>query len=385
MQCDVIKYKEIKKKAEDLGAEFSTEFNSEKSSEFSLEEQNAIRENHHYLSAAWIAVSRNNLAEISSLDSAAKRVPDDLVDDLMNVCMYHCKLPINDCIEESKITGARIRLISAILRLADELDITKNRVSMDAYDTFRMPPDNYIYWWLHDHTKIRFLDGSNNIVINMNLNPEDAALYGTPIKELYIDELKTKNQPVINVLVKNNIAVCIDDESGIIENAYTERMPVEVRQQVIENAIRQKDSCQVLKIGERFTGRIHKFILRFNKFAEYILLESDFDNKIYLPYSEKIYSVFDPIPRKVVSILRTKNGYRIEVGPRVLDIGERIEGKFHYAKHIDDDLSLVLIGNHEIKVPKDVAHQALTIFLAKNDFISISRNGAGYDVTSIKL
>jgi hypothetical protein len=50
MQCDVIKYKDIKRKAENLGADFSVEFKSERSSDFSQEEQNAIRKNHQYLS-----------------------------------------------------------------------------------------------------------------------------------------------------------------------------------------------------------------------------------------------------------------------------------------------------------------------------------------------
>ena len=186
MQCDVIKYNNIKIKAEELGADFSVKFKSAKSSEFSQEEQNAIRENHQYLSAAWIDFSHNNLAEITSLDAAAKSIPDELVDDVINVCMYHSKLPINDCANESKITGARLKLISAILRLADELDITKSRVQNDAYDTFRIPPENLIYWWLHDHTKIRFLEGSNNISININLNPNDADLYGELIEDSYL-------------------------------------------------------------------------------------------------------------------------------------------------------------------------------------------------------
>jgi hypothetical protein len=244
MQCDVIKYKQIKRKAEDLGADFSVEFESERSSDFSQEEQNAIRENHQYLSAAWIDFSHNNLGEIASLDAAAKSIPDDLVGDVMDVCMYHSKLPINDCPNESKITGARLRLISAILRLADELDITKDRVSNDAYDAFRIPPENLIYWWLHDRTKIRFLEDSNNISVNINLNPNDVKLYGNLIKELYVDKLIIKNQAVINVLIKNSIAICIDDdESGVIENAHAKCMPSEVCNKLIEEAVSQKGMC----------------------------------------------------------------------------------------------------------------------------------------------
>jgi len=384
MQCDVIKYKEIKRKAEDLGANFSVEFKSEKSSNFSLEEQNAIRENHQYLSAAWIDFSHNNLGEIASLDAAAKSIPDDLVGDVMDVCMYHSKLPINDCANESRITGARLRLISAILRLADELDITKSRVSNDA-DTFRIPPENLIYWWLHDRTKIRFLEDSNNISININLDPNDAKLYGDLFKELYINKLITKNQAVINVLIKNGIAICIDDESGVIENVYAKCIPSEVRNKLIEDAVSQKESCKVLKIGERFTGKIHKISINGRIFGEYIIIETDFEKKIYLPYNNKIHSKFDPIPHHTVSILRTTDDYAISVGPRFLDIDERIEGIFHPAMgKIDDTLSLIFIGVHEIKVPKDVASEAFSLFMEKNDIISILRNKTGYEVSSAK-
>ena len=385
MQCDVIKYKQIKRKAEDLGADFSVEFESERSSDFSQEEQNAIRENHQYLSAAWIDFSHNNLGEIASLDAAAKSIPDDLVGDVMDVCMYHSKLPINDCPNESKITGARLRLISAILRLADELDITKDRVSNDAYDAFRIPPENLIYWWLHDRTKIRFLEDSNNISVNINLNPNDVKLYGNLIKELYIDKLIIKNQAVINVLIKNSIAICIDDESGVIENAHAKCMPSEVCNKLIEEAVSQKESCKVLKIGERFTGKIYNSSRISKIFGEYILIESDFEEKIYLPYNKEIYSKFDPIPHHTVSILRTADDYAISVGPRFLDIDERIEGIFHPAMgKIDETLLLIFIGDHEIKVPKYVASAAFSLFMAKNDIISISRYKTGYEVSPVK-
>ncbi|ODS40212.1 hypothetical protein BEH94_07390 [Candidatus Altiarchaeales archaeon WOR_SM1_SCG] len=54
MQCDVVRFPEIRKKAEELGANFNINFTSQIASDYSIEEQKAIRENHHYLSAAWI-------------------------------------------------------------------------------------------------------------------------------------------------------------------------------------------------------------------------------------------------------------------------------------------------------------------------------------------
>ncbi|MDD4162134.1 MAG: hypothetical protein PHW87_06605 [Methanothrix sp.] len=77
-----------------------------------------------------------------------------------------------------------------------------------------------------------------------------------------------------------------------------------------------------------------------------------------------------PIPQHTVSILRAADGYKICVGPRVLDVDERIEGIFYHIRKIDENLSLILIGNHEIKIRTNVASKAFSHFLAKNDVIS---------------
>ena len=54
MQCDVVKYPKIKEKAEYLGAKFNEAFIAKETNDYSQKEQNEIRKNHHYLSAAWI-------------------------------------------------------------------------------------------------------------------------------------------------------------------------------------------------------------------------------------------------------------------------------------------------------------------------------------------
>jgi hypothetical protein len=238
---------------------------------------------------------------------------------------------------------------------------------------------------LHDRTKIRFLENSNNISININLNPNDAKLYGDLIKELYIDKLITKNQAVINVLIKNGIAICIDDEPGVIVNAHTKCMPSEVLNKLIEDAVSQKESCKVLKNGERFTGRIYKSSSIAKIFGKYILIESDFEEKLFLPYTREIYSAFIPVPRQTVSILRIADEYKICVGPRILDVGERIEGMFFDMKKIGEKSALLLIGDYEIKIPSEVASKAFELYMAKNNVISILRNKTGYEVKPIHL
>ena len=94
MQCDIKKYNEIKEKAEKLGAIFDLEIEAESSMDYSPIEQNMIRENHHYLSAAWIGFSRSNRdqSKETPLDNSIKNIPGNMIQDLMDICMYHSKL-----------------------------------------------------------------------------------------------------------------------------------------------------------------------------------------------------------------------------------------------------------------------------------------------------
>ena len=44
--------------------------------------------------------------------------------------------------------------------------------------------------------------------------------------------------------------------------------------------------------GEIYRKKIHKLSLNGKIFGEYILIESDFEKKIFLPYNREIYSAF---------------------------------------------------------------------------------------------
>ena len=120
MQCDAVKFPEIKERAEQLGAQFETEFTAQTASKYSIKEQKAIRKNHQYLTAAWIDHANRTGANV--LGPAAKNIPKDLVDDLMDVCKHHAKLPITDCPHTFKFdpTG-RKQLVASLLRFSDEL------------------------------------------------------------------------------------------------------------------------------------------------------------------------------------------------------------------------------------------------------------------------
>jgi hypothetical protein len=387
----IVFHDRIKEKAEKLGAIFDLEIEAGASSDYSLLEQNMIRENHHYLSAAWIsfAYSNNDPAKETPLDNAIKLNSGNLIQDLMDICMYHSKLQINNCEVESKQKNGRKRLIATILRFADELDIDINRIADDAYDAFRVPSYNKLYWWLHEHTTIHFNEDTNSISIIISLHPDDRKMYGSVIKSFIVEKFKTKNQALLNILVQNGFLISIDNESDVIEDEYVDKMPQEVAQLIIENAVKQRDSAYILKVGERFAGiGLYKLSLRGSQWGDYLLL--DIGNKnIYLPYNHKIYSILTKYlqmkRRERLLIKRNDTGYAIFIGPRIMEVGEEINDWYHDATLIkEENVFLVLIGNHEIKLPVEAGRELIATFMRGYDIISILRNEDNYIIRPVR-
>jgi len=239
MQCDIVKFPQIKTKAEALGAEFDGEFNSKKSSTYSVEDQKQIRKNHQYLTAAWIDYAYGN--DTSELHSAIKSVPDDLVNDLMDVCKYHSKLSLIKCSECFKFDpNERKRIVAALLRFADELDIDSNRVSIKTVLNFSLDAHNSVFWWVHHNTKVVFSD-SGDILITIRLHPEDFEPYNSFIHEGFINKFRVKNQPVMDVLVKYGIPIIVSSNSAVVEYDHAPKFPAEIIA-VLDEQTKQKDN-----------------------------------------------------------------------------------------------------------------------------------------------
>ena len=190
MQCDLANHLCVKEKSEKLGAKFICPFASKSSSDFSITEQKAIRENHNYISAAWIHCSY--LDGDGVLGHAVQTIPEELVSDLMDICMYHSRLPIKNCPITIKFeNGGRKQLIAALLRFSDELDIENVRVDINVINEFRLPPLNSVYWWIHNNTKIDFI-ARNTILLIIKLNPENEKEVGHLVNDIFINEFQSK-------------------------------------------------------------------------------------------------------------------------------------------------------------------------------------------------
>jgi hypothetical protein len=226
MQCDVLKFPEIKAIAESLGAKFDIEFQAKTSSSYSIEEQISIRKNHQYLSIAWIDYAHRT--GTTALGLAAKTIPEELVDDLMDICRHHTKAPITDCPIGYKFDPTqRKQLIAALLRFSDELDIDGHHVNLETVKNYSLDPGNSVFWWLHNRIKIIF-QTRNLVLITIRLDPEDLKQHGSFVRTAFITEFQTKNQATLTVLVKNGIPITISPESNPVEDGRVGLLPPEI-------------------------------------------------------------------------------------------------------------------------------------------------------------
>jgi len=229
MQCDVIHMPDVKEKATGLGARFKCEMIAERSGGYSFEEQREVRRNHHLLTAAWIDVAYRTGKTV--LGPAARTIPEDLVDDVMDICKHHTKLPIANCPASCMFDPhARKQLVAAILRMADELDIDSRRVSsLDVLRTFSLDPKNSVFWWLHNRTSISFYPTAGSIQLTIRLNPDDVKRYGPLVYTHFISEFKTKNRPVVAILNRYGFPLSInEEESKVVEHDRAEPLPFEI-------------------------------------------------------------------------------------------------------------------------------------------------------------
>ncbi|NJN65259.1 MAG: TIR domain-containing protein [Chloroflexaceae bacterium] len=242
MQCDVVAMPKVRERAEHLGARFDVTFTTPtltvtmaggaggapRRYTYAVEQQKEIRKNHHYLSAAWVEYA-SQTGE-TDLGPAAMTIPRDLVDDLVDVCQYHAGLPITDCPLTFKFDpGGRKQLVVALLRLASELDIEVNRVSIETINRYVLDPRNVAYWWLHSRSRAIFI-ARNVIRLITFLHVDDARQYGSFVHDAFITEFQSRNAPVLSILRMNGIPLHIDTDSGVEAYEREEVLPAEVVQ-----------------------------------------------------------------------------------------------------------------------------------------------------------
>ena len=197
MQCDLRKLNDVKRVAVDnFGAVFKEQY-APSAKSFSEKEQSEIRENHHLLTAAKLHCLALDSSH-SNESAAIRSISNDLIEDLIDICMFHSKLPINECDMNFKhLSNGRKRLIAALVRLGDELDISSDRVNMDIPRQFMIPPENGAYWYLHNNTNVKIHKGI--ISVYYRVRPNETDRYEEFLQQSMV-RFRNKNEHLLEIL-----------------------------------------------------------------------------------------------------------------------------------------------------------------------------------------
>lgn len=379
-QCDVVKFPEIREEAEKLGAKFELNFNANTASSYSIKEQNSIRENHQYLSAAWISYAFDRGQTVVS--NAVKGIHNNLILDLMDICMYHSKLTITDCSDTFKLNpNMRKKLVATILRFSDELDIASNRVSIETVKNFSFNPHNSLYFCIHNLTLINFIKNAF-VQIQITLNPEDYELYGELIKLEFIDKFKSKNEKLLDILAEEGISIRITSDSKVVEYKFAEKLPTDVihileeiqleQQQKQLQEKQQRKQQQEQQLNDEYLGTLESSI-NANKsvFVKlYIGIKKEAENTLKKLIENMRLSNVRPVESFAMSIPMLRN---LTEGDKVIAVSFWKEREWENSSIWDSytDANLIAANNGAIVKRIFITDKELLDDLRNNHFVKI--------------
>lgn len=257
MQCDIKRHENIKKLAIDkYHAIFNVEFISGTANSYSSDEQNEIRKNHHLLTAAWLDYAYDHTEDI--LSNALSKINAIYIEDLINICMFHSKLNIMDCMEKTDLNKVRRRFVATLLRFGDELDIDQYRVDSNTVKEFGFEIDNSIYWYLHERTQIKI--DKNEVLLTVTLNPYDYNLCYDAIEKMVIENFKQKNKILTDVLTKNGLAIFISENSNVLSYTHMQKLPTEELNLIID--LGKKKIEEENETNSRLISKINELVAK---------------------------------------------------------------------------------------------------------------------------
>jgi hypothetical protein len=161
--------------------------------------------------------------------SAFETIPSALVTGVQVICQYHRGEPAIAS-TFSAGPGFRLPFLAALMRFADELDVDAPRVAMADVKQFRLPPEDEVYWWVHNSTRIHVGDG-NAVLIQVFLHPADMRLRNG-LKLLFLESFRSKNRPITDFLNSYGMHIVFDAQSDVFPNEAYEKLPERIASRV---------------------------------------------------------------------------------------------------------------------------------------------------------
>jgi tetratricopeptide (TPR) repeat protein len=192
-------------------------------SQYTLADMEIIRAKHHESSEKMILESVQQTKKISLGLEQCK----DYASFIAILAKSHCgKVKINNIRDSSLIgEGIRLKLLTALLKLADELDRDYRRVNIQDLKLWGIPVESKFYWWTHHYTQsIGIKNGRIKLYFRF---PEEYR--GNDIEEVFIkkteESIRGQLEEVYDILWDKGVKLTLDTK---IEKTYVPEGIVEV-------------------------------------------------------------------------------------------------------------------------------------------------------------
>ena len=214
-----------------------------------------LREHHHLIGAEWI---RHDLSR-----QWPRR---DFVEEIADVAKGHSKIDLT-VLQDYRKAGERMRtrLLAALLRLADELDLDYRRVDLDRLKHASIAAESKAHWWKCHYVESVDVLEHGQIQVTFRFSSEDTSQVRDIIRGLVLDGLRQKieDDQLMDLLWnKYGLSLKIDEAVVLPDAGATARKPVP--QSVLDILRRDYDSL----IRERFASQLRTVTLPDTQQAE---------------------------------------------------------------------------------------------------------------------
>jgi len=208
-----------------------------------------VREHHHLIGAEWIRT------ELSS--SWANR---NFVEEVASVVKGHTKADLSTLQDYRKARKPmQIRLLAALLRLADELDLDFQRVDLDRLKHASITPESKAHWWKCHYVESVDVLEHGRVQVTFRFCSEDTSEVRDIIRGLVLDGLRQKmaNDHLMDLLWKDyGLPLTIDEEVILPDAGVTAKKPVP--QPVLDVLRRDFDSLTRQQLAGQAFPRDHE-------------------------------------------------------------------------------------------------------------------------------
>ncbi len=174
-----------------------------------------IRTWHHELSALWLENAFHSAADpvlsfSGKLRNLILGIDNAILKTIIDACRYHSKMNIEMCSEIHVFEEGIVKTknVALLLRIVDELDISRNRIDMAQIEHLKLDREAEYWWWYHYLIKYISVEPSGiRFYINFNLVDSDV---GEKITELFAKEFQKKNGKVLGLLSEAGIKLNIN-------------------------------------------------------------------------------------------------------------------------------------------------------------------------------